>query len=520
MPPTTSAVAVSAARQRAVLAAVCASTVLVIGLVAAINLAVPVLAGSGLHPGPAQLLWIVDAYVVFFACLVLPAGAIGDRFGRKGALLSGLAVFAAGAVLSAAAPTVGVLLAGRAITGAGAALVLPNGLAVLVHATRPERRSRALATWAAMTGVGGLAGNVGGGALLTAGSWRLLFTLVVPPAVVLLAWIAVAAPRSTRTTRPVDPPGALLLTAATVTLVLGTIEGPERGWGSAVVLSSFALSAVLWVLWVVAGLRARHPLLDPRLFRRPALTAGCVGLLLAFFGNFGLFYVNASLLQYVHGLSVLEAGVGILPMSVPLLVLPRFVPGLVTRFGIPRVLAAAFAVVSAGLFGLSQVADGSYPAYACCLFVIGTGMAPALPALTVEITGALPHEQAGVGGGLQSATRELGSALGVAVVGTITTQASGGAGTPTVSAALAADPAHRDAITAAYAHAASFALEVTSALVLVAGAVTAGLSLRAARSPRIEHREGSPRHEGVEAGAGPPGFRRRTGPGGTVRGRR
>ncbi|MBT2415533.1 MFS transporter [Streptomyces sp. ISL-12] len=501
MSPTTALAVPSAGRQRAVQAAVCTATVLVVGFVASINLAVPMLARSGLHPGPAQLLWIVDAYVVFFACLVIPAGAIGDRFGRKGALMAGLAVFAAGAALSAVAPDAAVLLVGRGITGVGAALVLPNGLAVLVHATEPERRRRALTTWAAMSGIGGVIGNVGGGAILSAGSWHLLFALVAPAAVLLLGWIAAVAPRSSRTARPIDVWGALLLTAASVALVLGIIDGPERGWGSPFVCAAFVLAAALWAAWVIVGLRTRDPLLDPRLFKLPALTAGCVGMLVAFFGNFGLFYVNASLLQYVHGFSVFVAGLGILPMIVPLLILPRFVPRLVNRFGIPRVLAPAFVVFSAGLFGLSLVTDGSYVAYAVCLFVIGVGMAPALPALTVEITGALPQHQAGVGGGLQSATRELGSALGVAVVGTIVTQTfdvPGAGGTAhTVSAALAADPAHHAAVIDAYAHATSLALRITSGIVLLAGAVAVILTLRAARRARQNQTDPSSTSTGI-----------------------
>lgn len=474
-------------RQRAVLAAVCAATMLVVGFVASINLAVPMLAGGGLHPTASQVLWIVDAYVVFFACLVIPGGAVGDRFGRKGAFMTGLAVFAIGAALSALAPSVPVMLLGRAITGIGAALVLPNGLAVLVHATCPDRRRRVLTTWAMMSGIGGAVGNVGGGLALSSGSWQLLFQIVAAVAAALLICVALIAPRSARSTAPLDPIGASLLTAATVALVLGIIQGPEQGWGSGLVIGSFVVSVVLWAVWVLVGLRARHPMLNPRLFKLPVLVASCVGMLLAFFGNFGLFYVNASLLQYVHGFPVLRAGLGILPMIVPMLVLIRFVPRLVARFGIPTILAFAFAVVAIGLFGLSQNTSGNYLVYAVCLFVIGLGMTPAMPALTVEMTESLPTQQVGVAGGLQSATRELGSALGVAVIGTIITQAfdlPGQAGAHTVSQALAAQPTAHTQIIDSYAHATSLGLATTSVLVLAGGIVTVSLSVWAARHRR------------------------------------
>ncbi|WP_078618466.1 MULTISPECIES: MFS transporter [unclassified Streptomyces] len=485
-----SVAAVSVGRQRAVLAAMCAASVLVVGFVASINLAVPMLAASDLHPTAAQLLWIIDAYVVFFACLVIPAGAAGDRFGRKGVLMAGFGVFAVGAVLSSAAPSVAVMLAGRATTGVGAALVLPNTLAVLLHTIPPARRRAAVTTWATMGGIGGALGNVGGGLALSSGSWRLLFDVVAPAAVVLLVLVAVIVPRSARSDAPLDPVGAVLLTAATVTLMLGIIQGPEQGWGSVLVVGAFVGSAVLWAVWVIVGLRTRHPLLDPRLCKLPALVASCVGMLLAFFGNFGLFYVNASLLQYVHGFSVLATGLGILPMIVPLLILPRFVPRFVARFGIPAVLAFAFAVLSIGMFALSLHTTGSYLAYALCLVVIGVGMAPAMPALTVEMTESLPAAQAGVGGGLQSATRELGSALGVAVIGTIITQAfrTPGGTAQTVSEALATDPGSRTAIIDSYASAASLGLAVTSLLVLAAGIVTVSLTLWAAR----HHRRNAP----------------------------
>ncbi|MFJ4714272.1 MFS transporter [Streptomyces sp. NPDC088785] len=468
-------------RPGTVLACTSACTALVVGFVAAINLAVPGLAASSLAPTSSDLLWIVDAYVVIFACLVIPAGAVGDKLGRKGILLTGLGVFAAGAVISAVAPNVAVVLIGRAVTGIGAACVLPNCVGILLHATAPERRTHALAVWAAASGIGGVVGNVGGGAVLTGGSWRTLFGAVAAVAVLCLAWATRATPRSTRHPRTLDVPGSLLFVAAVVALLIGIIEGPEQGWGSTAVLTAFACAVLLGAGWVLVELRVAHPMLDPRLFRNPGLGSACLGMAVVFFGNFGLFYVNASLLQYGRGFSVLQAGLGIIPLTVPLLLGTRHVPGLIRRFGVPATLATAFALTCAGLVALSFASAMAYPAYAAALVVIGLGIMLAAPALTAQIAAALPVERAGIAGGLQSATRELGSALGVAVVGTVLTTAftrhlpaalSEHSPPPrTVKEALTLAPSEHAAVIEAFTRGADTALRAAALVVLVAGAL-------------------------------------------------
>ncbi|MGW4804925.1 MFS transporter [Kitasatospora sp. NPDC004272] len=474
--------------ERLVLTWVSVCTVLVVGLVAAINLAVPMLAASSLHPGSAQLLWIVDAYVLVFACLVIPGGAAGDRFGRKGVLLAGLLTFAAGAVVTAAAPNTGVMLVGRVVSGVGAALVLPNGVGVLVHATRPERRGRALALWGAVAGLGGLVGNLGGGALLSSGSWRLLFWAVVPLALACALGVALVVRPSGRSPRSLDPAGTALLVLATVALLVGIIEGPGSGWASPLVVGAFAVSALLWAVWVLVGLRTAHPLLDPRLFRIPMLSAASLGMFVMFFGSFALFYLNASLLQYGRGFSLPQTGVAILPLVLPMIVGARFTPALAERIGFAATLLLAFGCLGGGLFGLASAAHASYPLYALWLVVIGAGFALAMPVLTVELTSSLPAHQAGVAGGLQSATRELGSAVGVAVAGTVLTSVFASAlpaaahGLRSVPAALAAAPADRAAVLDAFVTGAAGALHVAGAVTLAAGAVVVLAARRAGRT--------------------------------------
>ncbi|WP_132123780.1 MFS transporter [Actinocrispum wychmicini] len=399
-----------------------ACVVLVVGMVAAVNLAVPMLAASALRPSASALVWIVDTYVIFFACLVIPGGAAGDRFGRKGVLLAGLLLFAVGALMSAAAPNVPLLLVGRAITGVGAAAVLPNTLAVLLHAVPAERKGVTIATWASMTGIGGVVGNVGGGAVLTGGSWRWLFIAAVPVALVLAALVGRVAPVSSRHGHCIDLLGAVLLVAASVALLIGIVQGPEQGWGSAVVVTGFVSAAVLFTVWILVELKVDHPLLDPRLFRIAGLRSACVGMTAIFFGMFALFYVNASFLQYGKGFGVLLTGLGILPLTVPIILGARHVGRLVQRIGLDATITLAFAFVGGGLLGLSTSdAQTPYIVYATWLVVTGVGVTLALPTLSGAISGSLPHAQAGVGAGLQSTTREFGSALGVAVIGTVLT---------------------------------------------------------------------------------------------------
>ncbi|MEU0506528.1 MFS transporter [Nocardia sp. NPDC005998] len=478
--------------QRGLLAAMCACVVLVIGMVAAINLAVPMLAASALHPSASALVWIVDTYVIVFACLVIPGGAAGDRLGRKGILLVGLGLFAVGALLSATAPNVALLLTGRAITGVGAAAVLPNTLAVLLHAVPVERKSAMIAVWASMTGIGGVVGNVGGGAILSGGSWRWLFATAVPISLILLALVGRVAPISPRHDRRLDPLGAALLVGASVALLLGIVQGPEAGWGSALVITGFLCAAVLFVAWTIIELRVEHPLLDPRLFRLPALRSACLGMTAVFFGMFALFYVNASFLQYGKGFGVLRTGLGIIPLTVPIILGAQYVGRLSQRIGLDATIAIAFVFVGGGLLGLSTSdAQTPYLAYAAWLLVTGVGVLLALPTLSGAIASSLPPDQAGVGAGLQATTREFGSALGVAVIGTVFT-ARFVAALPldirtdhdphTVAQALATTTPDRanDVITA-FVSGTDFGLRAIGVTVLVLGALVVSQSLLSRR---------------------------------------
>ncbi|MFE0460100.1 MFS transporter [Kitasatospora sp. NPDC058965] len=398
---------------------VCAGTAQ--GMVAAVNLLITRLAASALHPTPGQLLWTVDAYVIVFAGLLIPAGALGDRYGRKQALVAGLALFALGAAVSAAAPDVALLITGRALCGAGAALIMPATLALVVQLTGPADRAGALAAWTLALGVGGLAGNLLGGVLGQFLSWRALFALAVPLAALLAVLTARRAPASPQDrAAALDPLGSVLLIAAVLALVDGIVEGPHRGWDSARVLLAFGAAALLALGFAGHALRTPRPLFDPRLLRSPRLCAGLLGTALSFFGLFGLFFVNAQYLQDAKGYSPTLTGLAVAPVTVGMILVPRLAARLAPRTGHAPLAVGGLALIGAGLLLLAGCdADTPYGRYAAWLVLLSVGSGLCMPSLTATVVGGLPARRAGLGSGLNTAAREIGAALGVAVSGSL-----------------------------------------------------------------------------------------------------
>lgn len=415
-------------RLRAMPALMSACVVVVVAMVAAINLALPKLSASGLAPSSTELLWIVDAYILVFGCMLIPAGALGDRVGRKGVLLTGLSVFATGCLISAAAPTVAILLAGRVVTGLGAALVMPATLSLLLQVTPPERKPHAIATWTAATGAAGALGNLGGGLILQWMPWQGLFLVVAPIAGLLAVAVARIAPRGERHPASLDLVGAGLLTGTVFAVLVGIIEGPESGWTSPLVLGSFTASIAVFATFVVRSLRITDPLLDPRVFTIARLRTGTFGVGAVFFGLFALFFVNAQYLQFAKGYSPLLTGVAILPLPVGMIVVSRRSVAIAARFGTRPVVTTGMVLVAVGLTALSfATATTPYPPYAVALLAIAAGMGLSVPSLSTGIMASLPPARAGMGSGLNSAAREIGAALGIAVIGTVLTSRFTGA---------------------------------------------------------------------------------------------
>ncbi|MFI1763743.1 MFS transporter [Streptomyces sp. NPDC020800] len=409
----------SHALKRSTLLALCACVLVAQSMVAAINLLIPQLSSSSLHPSHSEILWTVDAYVIVFAGLLVPAGALGDRHGRKGALLAGLGLFATGAATSALATGPAVLIAGRGLSGAGAALITPATLSILMQLSGPEHRARSMAAWTLSIGLGGAAGNLGGGLAGQFLSWRALFAVMVPLAAVLATAVAVTTPRTERsTTSNLDPLGTLLLTAGLVAVLFGIIEGPAHGWTSARILGAFAAGTLLIAAFTLHALRSAAPLFDPRVFASSRLRAASLGTATGFFGLFSLFFVNSQYLQELKGFGAAVTGVAILPLPFGMALSQRLAGRWADR---PRaVIGTGLALIGLGLLGVSTVdASTPYAVYACWLLVISAGTGLSMPALTFGVVTSLPPHQAGLGSGLGTTARETGAALGVAVTGTV-----------------------------------------------------------------------------------------------------
>jgi EmrB/QacA subfamily drug resistance transporter len=420
--PTYTTVLLSPGRVRAMPMLMSACVVVVVAMVAAINLALPKLASSGLRPSSAALLWIVDAYILVFGCMLIPAGALGDRLGRKGVLLAGLTVFAAGCLVSAAAPTVALLLAGRVVMGLGASLVMPATLSLLLQVTPPARKALAIATWTGATGAAGALGNLGGGLVLQWLPWQGLFLVVAPVALLLAAGVARIAPRGERHPVALDLVGAALLTATVLAVLVSIIEGPASGWTSPLVLGSLAVGLLLFLAFVVRSFRVDDPLLDPRVFAIATLRNGSLGVGTVFFGLFALFFVNAQYLQYAKGFSPLVTGVAILPLPIGMLIVSRRSVAIAERLGTRTVVISGMGLVAGGLTALSfATSETGYLPYAAALIAIAGGMGLSVPSLSTGIMTSLPPERSGMGSGLNSASREIGAALGIAVIGTVMT---------------------------------------------------------------------------------------------------
>jgi EmrB/QacA subfamily drug resistance transporter len=405
-----------------ILPVMCLCVVLIIATVAAINVSIPQIETSHLHPSNTQLIWIVDVYVIVFASLLFPAGAIGDRYGRKRALLAGLGAYVAGSILAALSSTTPVLLGARVVMGAGAAFIMPTTLAIITETFDGGERARAIAIWAAFTAIGGGVGLVVGGAIVTYLTWQHLFWIGASIGLVTLALAAIYTPVTQRQGGPIDVIGAALLVVCFAALLSGIIEAPSTGWGSRSNLTAFAISAAALASFMWYELRRDEPLLDPRSFRLPALRTGALGITTSFFAMFSLYFVNAQFLQYAKGFDPLVTGLAILPATASLYLSSLSSARLAERVGTKTVLMAGMLFIAFGLGLISLCGPNTpYLRYALALAIVAVGPGLSNPSMSASIMGSLPTDKAGVGSAINDTSRELGSAIGIAVMGTILT---------------------------------------------------------------------------------------------------
>ena len=407
--------------RRRILWSVLVALAVVVSAVASLNIALPDLARTT-NASQSQLQWIVDAYSVVFAGLLLPAGALGDRFGRKRTLIAGLIVFGAAYGLAAAATGPSFLIVCRAVAGAGAALVMPSTLSIITSAFPPEARSKAVGTWAGVAGAGAMVGLVLSGFLLEVASWRWVFGVnaawAVGGLVIGLAW----APESTDHRKlAADPIGAVLSAGGLSAAIFATIEGSHRGWTDRLVLGGYLVGAVALASFVAWELARPVPLLDPRLFRNRQFANGSLSIAVQFLMFYGFVFVGQQYLQLVLGYSPLQAAFGLLPLAVVFGVMSRQVaPPLMRRLGASVIDCVGLAVAAVGCGVLATLdAQSSYWSVLIGLLVLGLGMGLANTPATTAIVSSLPGEKQGVASAVNDAAREVGSAVGIAVLGSV-----------------------------------------------------------------------------------------------------
>ena len=364
-----------------------------------------------------QLEWVVNAYNLTFAVLLITAAALGDRFGRRRLFAGGLLLFAAASAGCALAPNVETLIAARAVQGAGAALLMPLGLALLSEAFPPERRGAAIGIFSAITGLAVAAGPLVGGAVVEGLSWHWIFWLNVPIGVV-------AAPLAMRKMREsygprtaIDVTGLLLVSGGSFGVVWGLVRGNQSGWGSPEVVTSLVAGVVLLGAFVRWQLQTATPMLPPRLFHLRAFTAGNAAIFLTFASLFTGVFFFAQLLQVVLGHDALGAGLRLLPWTATFITVAPVAGALADRIGERLLLSVGLSLEAAGFLWLVTVADPglTYGQLVGPFVLAGVGVSMAIPCAQNAVVGGIDSESIGAAAGVNSMMRELGGVFGIAV---------------------------------------------------------------------------------------------------------
>ena len=408
-------------RHPLVLASVCLGYFMAVLDSTVVNVALPDMARS-LGTGIAGMQWVVDGYALLFASLLLTAGALGDRFGNRGMFVAGLALFTLASALCGIAPSLGALVAFRALQGVGAAVQVPASLALLRHAYHdPAERAQAIGIWAAATGVAVAAGPVVGGILTHAWTWRSVFLVNLPVGVLgIVLTLRHVPPVPPHQDGDLDLTAQALGIAALGGLTFGLIQGGVWGWASAPVILSLLIAALAAVLFYLGERRAAHPMLPPALFRDATFSAAnAVGAILSF-GFYGELFLMSLFFQQVQHRSPLAAGLALLPQTA-VISLMNFVSGQVTaRRGARLPMALGLAIGGAGLLGLALVsARASLVSVVGPMLAVGMGASLAMPAMTHAAIDHTPKERAGIGSAVLNASRQVGGVVGIALLGAL-----------------------------------------------------------------------------------------------------
>ena len=413
------------ARRWFTLATLCISLLIIVMDNTILNVSIPSLVKE-LGATNSQLQWIVDGYTLVFAGLLLTTGSLGDRFGRKRALRIGIVIFAFGSVLSALSGSPAQLIACRSLMGIGGALIMPSTLSILTNVFRdPKERGRAIAIWAGFSGLGVAIGPVVGGVLLTHFSWSSVFWVNLPIGALALVGGHFFVPESKDPSAPrLDPLGAVLSMVGLGALLFGIIEGPSQGWSSTEVLASFAIGIAGMIAFIMWETSTDHPMLDMSFFSNPRFTAANSAITLTFFALFGSLFLMTQYWQFVHGYSPLAAGVRLIPYAMTMMVMAPLSARFVERLGTKRVVTIGLSIIALAMMVLSTIhTDSSYTRVIVNMCFMALGMALVMAPATESVMGSLPREKAGVGSAVNDTTRQVGGALGVAVIGSLVASA-------------------------------------------------------------------------------------------------
>jgi len=407
-------------RRRQGLLVVCAAMFISAVDMTIVNVALPAIS-EDLNAGVGELQWVIDGFLVALAGLLLVGSGLADRFGRRRVFLGGMAAFAVASVLCALARSPAALIGARALMGAAAACVLPPALSLIAVMFPPEERAQALGVWAAVAGIGLVVGPVLGGLLVDEVGWEAVFLVNVPVAALVVPVGLRVLPESTRPgTPPIDVVGAGLSIVSLTGIIFALIEGPDAGWGSPELIGGAAIGLAAGVLFVRGELRRRNPLFDVRVLTRPAVVAGAAAILCTYVSFMGTMFLLPQYLQYVQDHSVVTAGLLLIPLGLGAGVGARYNARVFAALGARLTLAGGMALLAAAVALLLLLSRTTSVA----VVLLATGLLGGLIALTVPpatavIMNDLGEEKAGDGGAVNQLARQVGGALGVALIGTV-----------------------------------------------------------------------------------------------------
>jgi EmrB/QacA subfamily drug resistance transporter len=410
---------VSTVQRTWTLTVACLGVALVISSMIALNTALGDIAVTT-SATQSQLTWVVDSYTLVLACLLLPAGAIGDRYGRRGALLMGLSIFTLASLAPIFFDAPMQIIVARAVAGAGAAFVMPATLSLLTVVYPKSERNKAVGIWAAVAGCGAVLGMLGSGVLLYFWPWQSIFWALAGAALTLFVLTWTVSDSRDVDAPAVDWPGAALIGGAVAVFVFGVVEAPQRGWADPLVVGCLCAGVVLAVAFGAFEVRRRDPLLDVSLFRRADFATGAAAIAVFFLANFGFMYLVMQYTQLILGYSALQTALAISPLILPMAVLSVTSPWYLPRLGLRLVIFTGLLFIAVGFVCLLTLrVDSSYIGLAWPLLVLATGIGLCTAPTTSAIMNAAPDDKQGVASAVNDTVREVGAAVGIALAGSI-----------------------------------------------------------------------------------------------------